>query len=436
MAACRGVLSVNEVTVRVGRKTYGVSESIPVPAGEILRLDAGFDLKFLPIRLTRRGGVCKLDRERVRQELARRWRAHRRTHPLSRDYEQVFALPHGRHRDLAQYSSLQAQFPAIYGVGPRGLPADAPPLRRAQAKQLKGYLLVFEQLLADYLAQLSHARDLLSVESGHDRSYFGQPVADVLPDMDQLLVGDGAGIDQLRREHDPWVDRRNRFLDLLLSLYAENITRELPSPCGNGASGDDAGERLIDAKLGLLRRVVTLTRARGRGFDYLAERSARNIAGMELRSSLHLGMDLDPAASHSDRTRLSIVEHVLLRAGRNLRGGKALEGGKFQHGLTVSAVVWRPGGDAQEPAFCHQVADILRANAPAHVVVLTHFLTAELATRFEALHAAWCEALRTREPRAIIERSVALRDFLVRCAPASEAKSGARQSEQAEGSIS
>ena len=59
-------------------------------------------------------------------------------------------MPRGRYRDLAHYSSIRALYPGTYGIGPGGMPADAQPLRRAQARQLQGYLLVFEQLLADY----------------------------------------------------------------------------------------------------------------------------------------------------------------------------------------------------------------------------------------------------------------------------------------------
>jgi hypothetical protein len=415
MASCPGVLSVNEVTVRVGRKTYGVSDAIQVQPGEILRLDPGFELKFLPLRLVRQGSFCRPDRERVRQEVARRWRTRRRTYPLSRDYEHTFALPRGRHRDLAKYSSVQAQFPATYGIGPSGLPPDAPPLRRAQAKQLKGYLLVFEQLLADYLGQLSRAKDLLSIEPNLDRSYFGQSLAEAIPDADELLH-DSAAIDRVRRANDPWVERRNRFLDLLLALYAEELPGEMPGHRGNGTNAEEGGEKLIEAKLGLLCRLAPATRGRGRGFDYLAQRSARNVAGIEIRSRLQLGMDPDASASPTaaDDRQLYIVEHVLLRAGRRLRDA-ATAGDGFDYGLTVSAVVCVPDAEREDPGFRRQVATLLRVNAPAHIAVVTRFIEPHRASSFKALHAAWCEALRARDPRPIVQRSVQMRELLVQC---------------------
>ena len=100
--------------------------------------------------------------------------------------------------DLAQYTSIQHQFPMTYGIGPDGMPAlpnwrvesapDAPPRatavtldrrrRQALAQQLKGYLLLFEQLLADHLAQLANAWKLFSLDLGPDarHSYFWQPL--------------------------------------------------------------------------------------------------------------------------------------------------------------------------------------------------------------------------------------------------------------------
>jgi hypothetical protein len=408
MAACPGVLSVNEMTVRVGKQTYGAMDRIQVSAREILKLDPCLDAKALPIRLTRQGSPCRLDPNRVRQELAKRWRNHRRAYPLARDYPQAMCTPRGRHHDLAHYATIQALYPETYGIGPRGLSADASPARRAQTKQLKGYLLVFEQLLADYLAQLAHARDLLSIQPLPDRSYFGQSLAAVIPDAGELLI-EPQGIDALRRDGDRSIDRRNRFLDLLLALYAEDI----PS-CNTGTASQD--ESAIEAKLGLLRQLAKATRIRGRGFDYLAEMSARNVAGLEIKSRLQL--DAKPSgtpasAAGEPRRTLYVVEHVLLRPARYLRGA-GIAPDQFDYAFTVSAVLHIPDAQRKNPGFRRRAAALLRANTPAHIVVLPRFLNAEQLTCFEALYTGWCTALRSRDPRDIVRTSVQLRDFLAR----------------------
>jgi len=82
-------------------------------------------------------------------------------------------FPKGNYRaDLGDYYSIQNDFPYAYGISREGVPADAPKARQAWALQLKGFLLFFDQLLADYLAQLAHIRELFSMGRGGGSSYF------------------------------------------------------------------------------------------------------------------------------------------------------------------------------------------------------------------------------------------------------------------------
>ena len=69
----------------------------------------------------------------------------------------------GHSRPLATWDSVQRDFPALYGIGEAGLSKRATPLRLAQVLQFKGFLLLFDQLMADQLALLSQARLRLSV---------------------------------------------------------------------------------------------------------------------------------------------------------------------------------------------------------------------------------------------------------------------------------
>ena len=73
-------------------------------------------------------------------------------------------FPKGNYRDdLGDYYSIQNDFPNAYGISKGGVPEDAPIARKAHALQLKGFLLFFDQLLADYLTQLAHIRELFSM---------------------------------------------------------------------------------------------------------------------------------------------------------------------------------------------------------------------------------------------------------------------------------
>ncbi|MCT1530157.1 hypothetical protein M3B46_04085 [Sphingobacterium daejeonense] len=92
-------------------------------------------------------------------------------------------IPNGiYHEDLDDYYLLQEDFPRVYGISEGGLPDDVSDHRKAQALQLQGYLLFFDQILAGYLAQLKNIRTLFSMNSSDDpnlkRTYFLNKLAD------------------------------------------------------------------------------------------------------------------------------------------------------------------------------------------------------------------------------------------------------------------
>jgi hypothetical protein len=93
-------------------------------------------------------------------------------------------------RDLADYYSIQNEFPRVYSIEEGALADDAPDLRKAQALQLKGYLLFFDQLLANYLAQLDNLRSLFTLNSTEDEkeqhTYFINRL-NTVPELQKLL---------------------------------------------------------------------------------------------------------------------------------------------------------------------------------------------------------------------------------------------------------
>ncbi|MEY8204312.1 MAG: hypothetical protein RPR40_04480 [Bermanella sp.] len=71
----------------------------------------------------------------------------------------------GQYRHLSQYRSLQHQLPAIYGLSEQRLNDPALSTQTAQILQLKGYLSLFDQVLADQYAQLDSLKTLLALPS-------------------------------------------------------------------------------------------------------------------------------------------------------------------------------------------------------------------------------------------------------------------------------
>lgn len=193
--------------------------------------------------------------------------------------------PVGAPYRLDEYYSAQNDFPFVYGINRDGIPSDADIIRKTKIKQLKGYLLFFDQMLANYLSQLAQLKNLYAIGSNNNQTYFSQPVYDtpvaraeddnyysnpptnaVMPDSenqdfhgtapllndfatDVMLQDTNVNLDDADTYATAWktfandkknnyrqtlnmlvepvddkLDRRNRFLDHLLARFAESFT--------------------------------------------------------------------------------------------------------------------------------------------------------------------------------------------------------------------
>ncbi|HTE28503.1 hypothetical protein [Flavitalea sp.] len=96
------------------------------------------------------------------------------------------------HKELGTYISIQNDFPRVYGIAEGGLSDKVSPLRKAQALQLKGYLLFFDQLLANYLSQLKNMRSLFSLsipanDSNEGRHTYFSSLPGAVPGFGELV---------------------------------------------------------------------------------------------------------------------------------------------------------------------------------------------------------------------------------------------------------
>ena len=140
---------------------------------------ASFDVAGSSFRLERRG--LRLDQDSTsataHQLFAARLRRSART-PQAGGVVRDIPAPVGRNRQVARYLSIAHHLPAAYGVGVGGLSSNAPLARLAWARQLKAYLLVFDQLLANQHALLAGVGQLLSFTDTSSRASFAQAVPD------------------------------------------------------------------------------------------------------------------------------------------------------------------------------------------------------------------------------------------------------------------
>jgi hypothetical protein len=229
---------------------------------------------------------------------------------VAADSDLDLAVPRGSYYTLADHYSIHHDFPLTYGISADGLPDTASPLRKAQARQLKGYLVFFDQLLANYLAQLAQVRDLFSWEIDADKgasqasvtqtanrqqTYFTQGLS--FPGSHDILGKGQEYLQAIQEDSETYRDRRSRFLDHLLGRFAESFADYAMLNYRMFQAHRDKAEHettLIHNKAHFLQEYPTLSRDRFRAFNYGDDKAVwntRNVCGFKQRVARLLGME-------------------------------------------------------------------------------------------------------------------------------------------------
>ena len=236
--------------------------------------------------------------------------------------------PSGRVRDYQAYRPVMRDLPKAYGTTSSGFTDDGSGVRRRQVRQLQGFLLPMEQLLANYAAQLAHVPELLTADVGGSPTLYGQSIEDI-EGVDELLPDD-YGIPEKRwmltllgeLGLDPprWV----AILDHLLGRLGEDFG-DLAVITAHVAGLDE-----IAARVRWLRRVPELARIRGRGTNTTApildpggleQRLASVLSGPRFGETAELTTEF--YFDHAGLLRFRIVDpddgEILLRCTRGFR---------------------------------------------------------------------------------------------------------------------
>ena len=237
-------------------------------------------------------------------------------------------LPAVKYRNVADYYSIQNTFPEIYAAGTDAITSNAADYQMAQSRQLKGYLTLFDQVLANQFAQLAAIDKLFSFKntsSGAEqdekifyakqnkleesRGMYPVPYKTFSPTYFYQSLYDVPHIKSLLKDHDifafealpaspeeqelqTWeaykldpynsymrglmdcmddeavnITRRNDILDHLLARYGESPLFIDTIIGGPGYSGNNLKDRVIIKSL-LLQHLGLLSYYRAKGANY------------------------------------------------------------------------------------------------------------------------------------------------------------------------
>ncbi|ELR71201.1 hypothetical protein C900_03005 [Fulvivirga imtechensis AK7] len=263
-----GIRNVQDLAIKKnGIKVYG--NSINIEPGYFAHLDVSY---MESIEITK-GGISyeydrsiarhlyevKLDKHKSANEARFKWQFDKTVKPFS--FSQI-----------SDFTSIQNTLPGIYGVGRYGLPDDANEERKAKARQLKGYLLMFDQILANHLVQLEKVKNLFSIDDHHPHTYYAQLPAD-FPDLGELLKDPAPeAVLRVMSGFDEYLDRKNRILDHLLARFGERFSADVSGKVKNlfgEMSKDEVEQEIIRLKSEFLRNYVRMSRDRAQAFNYL-----------------------------------------------------------------------------------------------------------------------------------------------------------------------
>jgi hypothetical protein len=216
-----------------------------------------------------------------------------------RDFTRSLHVPDskikGTYRDTTGYYSIQNYFPLVYGIGHEGLLKSASEERKANARQLKAYIMLFEQILTNCLAQLDHVVSFFSnkITEEDTQTYFANPLYSV-PGGEDIIKAytdtwplSKEGWEDFKNDKkNPYLqalntaiesdtvynDRKNRILDHLLARF-NKISVAYPARLYNSLYGTNVVTgritREISWKASVLADLDKISYNRIRGLDYL-----------------------------------------------------------------------------------------------------------------------------------------------------------------------
>lgn len=242
-------------------------------------------------------------------------------------------IPAGECMNIADYYPFQYSLPSCYGMQERivneniddiaiekavnGLKTNHKlnSLKKSEKQilQLRGFLMVFEQILSDHLSQLANIKQLFSFNPGSVQTFFPQALKEI-NDMEMLFIdftGYKNSILHLVETETLFTQRRNDILNHLLARFGEDMDKY----GGNIQNTQkEHNKTRINNKAAFLNDYISISSYRGSGFNYADTDSAwntNNVTGIKKRICRLLGIkDYSTRYITTDWIVINKVEHA------------------------------------------------------------------------------------------------------------------------------
>lgn len=212
--------------------------------------------------------------------------------------------PEGRQRAIYTHDSVQNDFPDCYGINRMGLASGSSEERKAQARQLKAYLLLFDEAFARGLRELENIPRMLNVDEGLVEEGI-LPLEEAVVQWEQLTtdgLADGGNSRQL--------GEKGLWADMLDRMYGEDSN---PGWLKAFNYYEDTREERLKRRFRFLGRLPEWGRNRFKGID-LYRNYPGNVPGVKAYVSCLLGFETveeQPVINVFPQYNLKLVEDEL-----------------------------------------------------------------------------------------------------------------------------
>ena len=201
-------------------------------------------------------------------------------------------------KDINEYFSIQNEFPSVYGLKENELPSKSNKKRLAQVKQLRGFLTLFEQLMANHLSQLANFHNFFSIDKEINKTLYVQ-YAKNIPGLKDLLnfnneeeYTDYLGL--ISESKNKFFKRRIKIINHLLSRFSEHFDTEtlekLMKIQFESITDSEVKIKVLDSKINYAENLIENGKNRGVGFNYIKDTwDTLNSSGLEKRIKLLIG---------------------------------------------------------------------------------------------------------------------------------------------------
>ncbi len=323
----------------------------------------------IKVALTTNGRVMPVDLEELRVRIERLNFRYSSTRSTPQDLSMLYNLPEGSSRQVTEYFSIQNQFPANYGIGHFGVPNSAAPEIKGRVKQLKSYLLIFEQIMANYLANLDAIPDLFSIDKEKRSSYAFMALNNQqITGLDALYKDNpGEMLARIVADFDDYHERKSRLLDYLLALYGESFSQHSLRHFNYYYHPREVEERIIENKIDYLKAIVELGRDRAAAGDTGgASWNERTLSGLQRRVAMLLGfkqVKTRPLVMGLLKEGLKLARHKtyehLKTGSRELRFIAVDESESLEQGKLLPVPLWENAKDLKRRELREHIGDAI-----------------------------------------------------------------------------